>query len=348
MNIASGRAGLKPLNASGRKLIRISDDGLVNIELLNPEQSLPVAIKPATRGVSLAAWVHSNVELVENNIQKYGAVLFRDFEASTQQDFEDFLTGFSLERMNYMEGATPRKKLGEQVYTSTEFPAQYHIALHNELSYVLTWPMKVCFFCVTPPSHGGETPIADVRKVLRHIPDRVRQAFVEKGWMLVRNFGDGLSLTWQNAFRTESEKEVEDYCMKSHISCEWRTSHRLRTRQIRPAVTCHPKTGESVWFNHVAFWHHSSLDPKTQEFLLKEFGEEGLPYNTYYGDGSRIDPEVVEEIRKAYDVETVAFPWQTGDLLMTDNMLAAHGRCPFEGPRKIIVSMGEPFTRIDI
>ena len=35
------------------------------------------------------------------------------------------------------------------------------------------------------------------------------------------------------------------------------------------------------------------------------------------------------------------FPWQRGDIILLDNMLVAHGRDPFRGPRKIAVAMGE-------
>jgi len=122
----------------------------------------------------------------------------------------------------------------------------------------------------------------------------------------------------------------------------------LRTRQVRPAITRHPITGETVWFNHMAFWHVSSLEKDLRELLVSGNSEEGIPYNTYYGDGSRIDDDVVEEVRKAYDAETVKFPWQKGDLLLLDNMLVAHARSPFSGPRKIVVSMGEPYTRTDM
>jgi hypothetical protein len=41
----------------------------------------------------------------------------------------------------------------------------------------------------------------------------------------------------------------------------------------------------------------------------------------------------------------VSFPWQRGDILMLDNILAAHGRAPYEGPRKILVGMTELFSR---
>ena len=81
-----------------------------------------------------------------------------------------------------------------------------------------------------------------------------------------------------------------------------------------------------------------------REVFLAELGQENLPYNTYYGDGSPIEDSVVEEIRNAYRHETVSFPWEKGDLLMMDNMLVAHGRNPFSGARKIVVAMGNPFS----
>jgi alpha-ketoglutarate-dependent taurine dioxygenase len=162
--------------------------------------------------------------------------------------------------------------------------------------------------------------------------------------MLVRNFGDGLSLPWQVSFRTNDRVELERYCKASRIECEWRDENHVRTRQVRPAVRKHPKTGEMVWFNHVAFWHISSLSEEVRELFVSQLGREELPYNTYYGDGTEIEDGVVEEIREAYREEAVLFRWERGDLLMLDNMMVAHGRSPYSGPRAILTSMGEPYS----
>ncbi|MBD5633245.1 MAG: TauD/TfdA family dioxygenase, partial [Candidatus Eremiobacteraeota bacterium] len=37
---------------------------------------------------------------------------------------------------------------------------------------------------------------------------------------------------------------------------------------------------------------------------------------------------------------TKATPWQRGDALWIDNMLACHGRSPFRGERRVLVAMG--------
>ncbi len=180
---------------------------------------------------------------------------------------------------------------------------------------------------------------------MRRIDPAVRDRFVEKGWMYLRNFGSGFGLDWPTVFQTDDRGEVEEHCRRGGIECEWRPDGNLRTRAVRPAVAEHPVTGETVWFNHATFFHVSTLEPALRETLLEQFSQEDLPTNTFYGDGSPIEPEVLDSLRDAYRSETVRFPWQEGDLLLLDNMLVAHGREPFEGERLVLVGMAEPVSR---
>jgi alpha-ketoglutarate-dependent taurine dioxygenase len=324
--------------------VRVSSTDLVEIRPLRAEGPLPLLVTPREPDtVDLAEWAGRNRPLLDERLLKDGAILFRGFGAMSLPAFEKVVGSLSDDLMNYTEGATPRSELKDKFYTSTEYPPEHSIALHNELSYVATWPMKLWFACVQAAPQGGETPIADVRKVHARLSPAVREMFTERGWMLLRNYGDGLSLPWQKVFRTADRAEVEAYCVDSQVELEWKGDDRLRTRHVRPAVRRHPITGETVWFNHLAFWHISSLEPaELREEFLRQMSEEELPYNTYFGDGAPVPSDVMDELRAAYAAETVAFRWQEGDVIMIDNMLVAHGRNPFAGPRRILAAMGEP------
>jgi alpha-ketoglutarate-dependent taurine dioxygenase len=289
------------------------------------------------------SWATSNREYVEAQLLLHGGILFRDFAMRSVAEFEQFMVAIAGELIAYHDQATPRSQVAGNIYTSTEYPAAHSIEPHNESSYASTWPLKICFFCLTPPLQGGETPIADARKVFTRIDPKIRERFIQQKVRYVRNFGGGLGLPWETVFQTKERAVMEAYCRSADIAFEWKAENRLKTQQIRPAVARHPRTGEMVWFNQATAFHVSTLEPVLREALLAEVPEEEVPKNVYYGDGSRIESAVLAELREAYRQETVAFPWQEGDLLMLDNMLVAHGRAPFVGPRKIVVGMAEPF-----
>jgi ribulose-5-phosphate 4-epimerase/fuculose-1-phosphate aldolase/alpha-ketoglutarate-dependent taurine dioxygenase len=214
------------------------------------------------------------------------------------------------------------------------------------MSYTTSWPLKIAFCCAQPADEGGETPVADSRRVYELIDPRVREMFTNRGVMYVRNFNESLDLRWQDFFQTEDERAVEDYCREADIRFEWTEGGGLRTRQVCQAVAAHPRTRETVWFNQAHLFHVSNLEPQVREYLLENFGEENLPRNAYFGDGSAIPPAALEEIRAAYGRAQIVFDWQAGDVLMLDNMLYAHGRNPFEGERRVLVAMADPFGRL--
>jgi alpha-ketoglutarate-dependent taurine dioxygenase len=103
-----------------------------------------------------------------------------------------------------------------------------------------------------------------------------------------------------------------------------------------------------VFFNQVQLHHLSCLDSATRDSMLALFKEEDMPRNVYYGDGSLIEDEVMEKLDELFWTTSVSFPWREGDLIMVDNMLVAHARQPYVGPRKILVAMGEMISGADL
>jgi alpha-ketoglutarate-dependent taurine dioxygenase len=326
---------------AARAPVSLSREARYTVSTLAPAQPLPAVVQATTPDLSLRGWVAENTALVKDTLRGAGGILFRGFAVGSPEAFEESVKALSGQLLEYTYRSTPRRRVSGNIYTSTEYPADRSIPLHNEMAYSQAWPMKLWFYSATVAASGGETPIADSRKVYARIPAAVRDSFERRRVMYVRNYGPGMDLPWPEVFQTSDRADVERLCRESGIEWEWMGADDLRTRQVCQAVAAHPETGERVWFNQAHLFHVTSHDPQVRELLLAQFGEAGLPRHACYGDGGAIESEALDAIREALDAETVRFPWQRGDVMLLDNMLTAHGRGPYSGERKVLVGMAE-------
>lgn len=342
--MSSIKKGPKRLKRVERRRVATSPEAMAEVGRLSDDTELPVVVRPQADGIDLATWIGESRERVESWVEGAGGVLLRGFAVPTSEYFEKVAQAFFGELMEYTHRSTPRREVSGRVYTSTEYPADRPIPLHNEMSYTHEWPMRIAFHCARPAATGGATPIADSRRIYQGIDPEVRRRFAERGVLYVRNYSPGIDLPWQEVFQTDDRAEVERFCRDTGIEVEWKDDGGLRTRQRCQGIARHPRTGETVWFNQAHLFHVSSLDEEVRELLLEEGGEENLPRNSYYGDDTPFEDDVLAHVREVLDRESIPVAWQRGDVVLLDNMLAAHGREPYGGERRVLVAMGGACT----
>jgi len=316
---------------------------------------------PVRDPVSLTGWAIEQVDWIEDKLLNHGALLFRGYGFDSPEVFESFAGAISPKFMDYTRGTSPRKKVKGHIYTSTEAPSIASIPLHCEMSYLNQFPGKILFYCHIPAKRGGQTPIADMRRVCEAIDSGVRRRFEEKELRLIQNVPERRTVfaprSWREMFETDDRAFVESFCRSQGIAFQWKPDGTLQLINIRPAVLKHPKTAENVWFNSAHNFHDSlswevrRLGRRLIAGLLKlaewkrrrQLRAEDRPYHCTFADGSEIPIEDIDHIRAVLWNHAVLFDWQRGDVLVLNNTLIAHGRMPYSGPRRVLVALSEPW-----
>ncbi|MFJ7072058.1 TauD/TfdA family dioxygenase [Streptomyces sp. NPDC098781] len=293
------------------------------------------------------SWAAEHRDAVRALVTEHGAVLIRGLGLGEQDEtaavFRRLATGLMTEK----EAFASRQNYADGVYSSSKWPQQQPMCMHHELSYTLEFPGLMLFACLTAPAAGGATALADAPTVLGALPTDLVVRFLREGWLLTRNYNDEIGASLTDAFGSDDPGTVESYCRASAIEFEWQPDGGLRTWQRRSAVVRHPVSGRSCWFNQIAFLNEWTLAPEIHEYLVDVYGADGLPFNTRYGNGAPIGEDTVRLLNEVYQSHTVREPWQSGDLMLVDNIRTAHSREPYEGPREVLVAMADPVRAAD-
>jgi len=322
-----------------RRSVDLSESELVRAVPASPD-ALPLVMQPTAPDVDLAEWGRAHLDLLGAHLLQHGGILFRGFDLPSVAAFERVAASFYSELYGGY-GDLPRVGTSDKIYKSTPYPADKAILFHNESSHLRIWPQKISFFCIQAAESGGETPLLDCRAVLGHLDPAIVKRFEEKGLMYVRNFVEGVDVSWQQFFQTSDRAVVEARCAGEGVECVWRPDGTLRTRFRTRAVARHPQTDDRLFFNQLQLHHIRCLDADVRDSLLSLFPKDDLPRHVYFGDGSEIEDSIMDEITELYWRVSVKEPWQNGDLILLDNMRTAHARMPFVGARSIAVAMGE-------
>jgi alpha-ketoglutarate-dependent taurine dioxygenase len=307
----------------------------------------------------ICAWFSVYKPEMDRLLDQHGAILLRGFDTiATAADFERVIGTIAPNLMDYVGGTSPRKAVHGKIMTATELPANYSIPLHQEMAYTHHPPDRIAFFCQVPPSSGGHTTIGDMRTITRRIDPAVRDRFKQKKNVQLRrnlpaeeNVGKkpGLPKPWTEVFNTIDRAEVERIASQRGWKAEWLPDGSMYLwQEVHPATRTHPRTGDEVWCNQIHMFTPTAslkwarkdgrLDfAQRLETVLRESPD--LLDQVFYSDGTAVDEN---DILHFFDVmEDAAIPvrWQRSDVLILDNILAAHGRTAFSGQRLIFTAL---------
>jgi len=314
---------------------------MLNVEL---QPGKPPMLRAEAAGDS-ARWASEHRAALRAFVAEHGSLLVRGLGLRSAAETEAVYRQLGS-LMTEREAFAPRRQYSEGVYSASKWPPNQHMCMHHELSYAAKPPGLMLFACLVAPTGGGETPMADSPNVLKALPADLVERFERVGWLLIRNYNGEIGASVAEAFGADDRRAVESYCRANAIKFEWQPNGGLRTWQRRSAVLRHPSTGQRCWFNQIAFLNEWT-DPELREYLVDIYGEDGLPFNTRFGNGDPIGADVIEAIDKVYEENTAREKWQAGDLMLLDNVRTAHGRESFEGPREVLVAMAEPVHLAD-
>lgn len=291
-------------------------------------------------------WVEDHRDTLLGAVLEHGSLIVRGLGLNDVSDVESTFKQLG-QLMVEREAFAPRRRYSDVVYSSSKWPVNQPMCMHNELSYALESPSLMLFACLVAPDDGGATTVADTNTVLQLLPNPLIERIEQIGWLLVRNYNEEIGASLDGAFGTDDRGTIERYCRANAIKFEWQADGGLRTWQRRSAIVRHPRTNAPCWFNQIAFLSEWTMEPELREYLVDCYGEDGLPFNTRLGNGEPIDADTVALITEVYTASTVRESWQAGDLMLVDNIRAAHGREPFKGKREVLVAMANPVNVSD-
>ena len=292
----------------------------------------PSAVTGAGRD-DLCDYLAANQSAIDALVVRHGAVLFRGFRVGTPEQFRRCAESLGATPFGYVGGDTPRTRIADAVFTATEYEAAATISLHNEMSYLSSWPRRLFFCSILPAAQGGQTPLARSADVLRAMPPEILDRFRERGISYIRHFHPGgIGKSWQATYQTDDQATAERLITAQGSRFTWLPRGVLRVT-TRCAVETHPATGEHVWFNQAEQWHPSALDADLRAMLAQLVGPDQMPHDCTYGDGTPIDDGVLAAVRRVLAGAKRTFEWQRDDLLVIDNLLMMHGREAYKGQR---------------
>ena len=243
----------------------------------------------------------------------YGALLLSGFSVNieTFNSFtRKFCTGAVFNESRNREVLDPT----HNIQSVNSGPAAF--ALHPELSRE-PWRPDVCiFWCISPPTSGGETTICDGVEIVRRMPPSLRAAFTNRRLLYRRQ-----ATPEELAYWLKTPIPSEDQWRNPPAGCPYRFTMqdgRLFREFSRPAL-------------HKPMFHSERA---FGNFLLFARYMHGHRHSPGFENGEIVPDEIVAAVKAIGDELSVPISWKAGDIVVIDNSRFMHGRNAIQDPSR--------------
>ncbi|MGZ0150532.1 TauD/TfdA family dioxygenase [Kribbella sp. WER1] len=285
-------------------------------------------------------WLTTEAPMVLDRVGRQGAVVVRGLQIGSPKDLAATRDALGHVPHRATEHFAPREDRAGGIMTPFSWPRDRELCPSQEGSCSLAHPALVLTACARLPRSGSQHYVSDVRRLPEVLPDELVERLRAFGWTVARTFHEGFGMSWQDAFGVMTREELEQVLAREEIDATWLPDGALRTTRHRSAFVDHPGTGESCWFNDLAFLNTGSLDPTEREVMRRAFGQD-LPMETTFGDGQPLSTGELTTIQAGYTAVRREVTWQEGDVLVADNLLSAQGRPPLVGSPELLVAIAD-------
>lgn len=311
---------------------------------------IPLALRPAddTAPVTLDNVVETikslqaRDDILTNLLARHGTLLFRGLPIRNAHDFSKFAHAFGFKPHEIIGIVVDRPELAPNVAPANEAPKEVLIYNHNESPQVPHAPEYIFFYGHKAPAKGGETPISSslelFNRAQKEIPEFIDE-LTEKGilskvtYKFEKQHAGGSTL--KQAFgkeiqdgddeatqRAKIEAQIKRYNRGKFTTWEWVEDGIVLTHRL-PVVRTQPKTNLPTLFTGLAAYYKNAK-------VNTETGRKNVAQQ-FFGDGTPIPEKYLEHLARITDEIRVLHKWQEGDVLVYDNIVAQHGREPWEG-----------------
>jgi alpha-ketoglutarate-dependent taurine dioxygenase len=366
-NLTQG-AELPPTHSSSRSGVSFEAFDLLSgnqkkLGLPHPPGSIsPLALRPVEHEHS-SLDLDSTVDTIKalqaqdgiltKQLATHGTLLFRGLPINGAHDFSRFAHAFGYKPHEIIGIVVDRPVLAPNIAPANEAPKEVLVYNHNESPQVPHAPEYIFFYCYKAPHTGGESPISSslelFHRAQQEIPEFINE-LAEKGilskvtYKVEQQYKGGATL--KQAFgklvepedddatrRSKIEAQIARYGRGKHTTWQWTDDGGLILEHRLPAIRTQPQTGLPTLFTGLAAYYKNAKINGAGRNITQQL----------YGDGTPIPEKYLAHLAKITDEIRVLHKWQQGDVLVFDNVIAQHGREPWEGEQGDRVIMASLF-----